>query len=141
MKLIPINNCPVCDVSLKSDLTIKYLKDPFKVVEDDFKYVNCSNCKSWILNPRPTLLEIGKFYEEDFLFDPEESKNSKKSFIRKLADRIQEYNMISEVSLACKHLEKNSKYLDYSAGNGQILSLIQKRKPYFKYNATEFSKT
>tara|TARA_B100000579_G_C22655940_1_gene768543 strand:- start:11 stop:958 length:948 start_codon:yes stop_codon:yes gene_type:complete len=141
MKLILINNCPVCDVSLKSDLTIKYLKDPFKVVEEDFKYVNCSNCKSWILNPRPTLLEIGKFYEEDFLFDPEKSKSLKKSFIRKLADRIQEYNMISEVSLACKHLEMNSKYLDYSAGNGQILSLIQKRKPNCKYNATEFSKT
>ena len=49
--------------------------------------------------------------------------------------------MVSEVNMAAKHLGETSKHLDYSAGNGQILSLIQKKKPNCKYFATEFSET
>lgn len=78
MESVKVNNCPVCNSELTSDLIHLDLKDPFHVVEDKFRYEQCKGCDSWILNPRPRLEYMGKFYEQDFLFDLDEKEAPKK---------------------------------------------------------------
>jgi len=141
IKFSSIPNCSVCDELLTINDSKKILKDPFGVDDSDFNYVKCNNCHSWILNPRPLLNEMRQFYEEDFLFDINEIKDKSSSVIQNLARKVQEFNMISEVNWACKFIDKDTAYLDNSAGNGQILNLIAKKKPGRYYYATEFSET
>jgi len=134
-----LSNCPVCNEELCSTLPSVQTYDPFKIVNKPFYYYKCTSCGCWILNPRPELDEMSKFYESDFLLDP--SRSVKSGLFEKLSSYIQEFNLISEVKFISRHLKKNDKYLDYSAGNGQILGVIKKREPVCEYYATEFSGT
>lgn len=141
LKEVKLTHCPVCTSALTDGLPYLLTNDPFRVSDKPFTYVECSSCKCWILSPRPELSEMGQFYEDDFLFNTNEAAEPNKGLLARLSSAIQEWNMDSEVSFAAKHLTDGDKYLDYSAGNGQILSLVRRRKPNCKYHATEFSQT
>lgn len=141
LRKVTLNNCPVCTSALGDGSPQLQTYDPFKVSDQPFTYVECDNCKCWILNPRPELSEMGQFYADDFLFNTNEEANPNKGLLAKLSSAIQEFNMESEVSFAAKHLKDGDKYLDYSAGNGQILDLVRRRRPNCTYHATEFSQT
>lgn len=133
-----ISNCTICKNSLENSPKKVLLKDPFKKVIDDFSMTQCANCSGFVLNPRPELSEMGYFYDFGFLFNPVDVKH-KQSLVGRIAQKIQTFNLISESSWIKKHLPKKGAHLDYSAGNGQILSEVAKSVKEVDFYATEFS--
>jgi SAM-dependent methyltransferase len=89
-----------------------------------------------MLNPRPAPEEMTRFYQSDFLFSTERVS---KSLVGRIAARVQELNLRSEVNWIKRHLPVGGAFLDYSAGNGQILFSVKKRRPDALYYATEWS--
>lgn len=115
------------------------LADPFGVSDERFTVKKCCKCGSWILNPRPALSEMGRFYQSDFLYTP--PSGNKASLISRLAGKVQSLLLASETRWVCETLPTGATYLDYSAGNGQILSAVLRRRPDIHPNATDFSET
>lgn len=137
-KWVVLEQCCVCFSDLKKAKEQFKVIDPFEVSKEEFRIILCSDCGNWILNPRPAQSEMGQYYEADFLADPNPKHQS---FLSKLASAVQEFNLISEVNWARKFLKPAAKYLDYSAGNGQILRKTLELSPGVAGYATEFSST
>lgn len=129
-------SCPICDSSLDSEINID-VKDPFAVTDEVFKIENCPSCRTWVLNPRPDLEAMQKFYAEGFLKEQKEKVN--KSFIDHLANQVQQFNLVSELSWINEYKETGSKYLDYSAGNGQIAEEFSNENKDHEVYVTDFS--
>ncbi len=128
--------CPICERTFGEARTTVTVKDPFGVSSDWFKLVRCESCGTYVLNPRPSMKDMGVFYESDFLMD---TTTQSQSLIDRVAAKQQELNLASEIRWILRHLNDGDAYLDYSAGNGQIVELIAKRRPGARVFATEFS--
>lgn len=128
--------CPICKAPFASSSRTVSAKDPFGVSSEAFTLMECGTCLTYVLNPRPSMEQMGVFYESDFLLGTEVRG---KSFIDRLAARQQELNLTSEIRWIQRHLPTNSNYLDYSAGNGQIVEIVSRKRRDACVFATEFS--
>ena len=131
-----LHACPICDAELNEGLSFVSVRDPFGVSNETFRLVRCDTCSTYVLNPRPPMSEMGMFYDETFLAD---TSAPKESLLMRLAARQQELNLVSEKRWLQKHLGRGATYLDYSAGNGQIVELIRTKGKDTQVFATEFS--
>ena len=132
-----LTKCSVCDAGFSDNDKKIFVKDPFGVSSKKHKIIRCAECCSWILNPRPAMSEMVAFYGEDF-FAPIENKQEK-SLLYNIALAHQEINFISEVEWVSSHIKNGGIYLDYSAGNGQLVKLVKRKRPDITIYATEFT--
>jgi len=84
----------------------------------------------------PILEEMAAFYEPDFLPDVQGEASLRARLFEWERDRVA-YR--SEVRWLLRFLESGSRYLDYSAGTGRIVRLVQRYRPFTDVYATEFS--
>lgn len=114
------SNCPACNNKKNK----KYLK------KRGLDYSICVRCKTYFVNPRPTLDILDKFYRQSkvyeyfnkFIFPQTEKERSKKIFLPRV-------NAIKKI---CKdrHI-KNPSIMDVGAGFGSFLKVAKKSK-FFK---------
>lgn len=135
---IALDRCVACGAGLDGNNRTLEVADPFGVTLERFKVVRCGRCGTWLLNPRPAPEEMSRFYQADFLYAP---PGSGASLITRLAARVQSLNLASEVNWVCRELPPGGSYLDFSAGNGQILAAVAQRRPDARLSATEYSET
>ncbi len=128
--------CPICDSSFTESSETVSVHDPFGVSDESFTLVQCETCRTYVLNPRPSMDQMGIFYESDFLMD---TAAARQSLMDRVAAKQQELNLTSELRWIRKHLPRGAAFLDYSAGNGQIVEMIAKQRPDAHVFATEFS--
>jgi SAM-dependent methyltransferase len=131
-----IERCVACGSRLDNTDRTFDLTDHWSITEDRFHVTCCDKCKTWLLNPRPAPEEMPRFYQNDFLYA---SPPGRGSFVTRAASRVQSWNLASEVNWVCRELVKGGSYLDYSAGNGQILAAVAQRRPDASVSATEYS--
>ena len=131
-----LEGCPICGAPFGGDANSVNVRDPFGVSDQKFTLVECESCSTYVLNPRPSMDEMGIFYEDGFLKEETEDGDS---LLVALADKQQEFNLISELRWLDHHLKDGARYLDYSAGNGQIVTLLRRRRADLSVSATEFS--
>ena len=133
---IPIERCVACGSQLDETGGSLDLRDHWGITRDRFHLTCCNKCKTWLLNPRPAPEEMARFYQGDFLYT---APADRVSFITRMASRVQSWNLASEVNWVCRELPARGRYLDYSAGNGQILAAVVRRRPDASVAATEYS--
>jgi 2-polyprenyl-3-methyl-5-hydroxy-6-metoxy-1,4-benzoquinol methylase len=128
--------CPICSATLNGSCREVVVSDPFRIVDRQYSIVECHTCRTWLLNPRPLLEEMSRFYDTDFLADVHKER---KSLLEKIAYVQQRVNLVSELRWVDKHLPPGGDYLDYSAGTGQIVRSVRDRRTDVSVRATEFS--
>jgi SAM-dependent methyltransferase len=131
-----IERCVACGSQLDKICRTFDLPDHWSTTKDRFHITCCNKCKTWLLNPRPAPEEMARFYQDDFLYTP---PSDPASFITRMASRVQSWNLASEVNWVCRELPAGGHYLDYSAGTGQILAAVARRRPDACFYATEYS--
>src|SRR5690348_9539264 len=134
---ITLDRCVACGSALGHSDRAMEVADPFKISDERFTVVRCGECQTWLLNPRPAPEEMGQFYEDGFLYAP--PSDARPSLLSRLAGHVQALNLASEVNWVCRHLPKKGRYLDVSAGNGQILAAVSGRRPDAELHATEYA--
>jgi len=113
-------NCPACNNKNYN----QFLK------KRKFNYNICTKCKTFFLNPRPSLKILDNFYKQskvyeyfnNFIFPQTEKIRSQKIFLPRI-------NKI--IDLCKKNSIRNPKIMDIGAGFGTFLKLA-KKKNYFK---------
>jgi SAM-dependent methyltransferase len=131
-----IARCVACGSQLDKTGRAFDVTDHWSITKDRFHVICCNTCQTWLLNPRPAPEEMARFYQGDFLYAPPPDRIS---FIARAAARVQSWNLASEVNWVCRELPARGRYLDYSAGTGQILAAVAQRRPDASVSATEYS--
>lgn len=131
-----MERCVACGSQLDKSGRTFDLTDHWNITKDRFHVTCCNICQTWLLNPRPAPEEMARFYQGDFLYAPPPDRVS---FITRAASRVQSWNLASEVNWVCRELPAHGRYLDYSAGTGQILAAVAQRRPDASVSATEYS--
>jgi SAM-dependent methyltransferase len=131
-----IERCVACGSQLDETGGSLDLTDHWSITEDRFHLTCCNKCQTWLLNPRPAPEEMARFYQGDFLYTQPADGGS---IIARMASRVQSWNLASEVNWVCRELSPGGRYLDYSAGTGQILAAVAQRRPDASVFATEYS--
>lgn len=128
--------CAICHASLLKPAAEIQTKDPFRMSRERFRLIQCASCFTWILNPRPSMQRMADYYQSDFLFSRARVPNS---LLGALAVAIQRLNLSSEVRWIFRHLKSGGVFLDYSAGNGQVIQELRRHRNDLRCFATEFS--
>src|SRR5262245_49223109 len=85
-----LSKCPICEgQGFIENLPYK----DFSVSKECFSIVSCSQCQFKFTNPRPSELEIGRYYESD---DYISHSNSNKGVINKI------YKLIRKIAIQKK---------------------------------------
>lgn len=110
-----LKNCPICEGTNFSDV---FKTSYFRGKPEDFLIQECSSCKLWFTNPRPSDAELGAYYEsEDYV----SHTDKKESFIDKIYHIVRSKAVKSKVALIDKYAKKG-KLLDFGAGTGFFLN-------------------
>jgi 2-polyprenyl-3-methyl-5-hydroxy-6-metoxy-1,4-benzoquinol methylase len=124
-----IVNCPACNS--------KHYKSAFK--KRGFSYVNCSNCNTLFVNPRPTPKLLTKFYTKsksieywNKIYSSTEEFRRKKIFIPRVKQIIKFCKKYKILHLSA---------MDVGAGYGTFCEELSKTKYFKKIIAVEPSKT
>ncbi len=111
-----LQKCPACQSK-----NIKFLDDikDHSVSKEWFQVWYCGECSCRFINPRPTSLEIGKYYEsEDYI----SHTNTAEGFINTLYQQARTFTLKKKLKLvASLDLTKAKSILDIGCGTGHFL--------------------
>jgi len=125
-----ISNCPICESNkLKHFLKVK----DHSVSKEDFTLVECESCEFKFTNPRPSVTEIGKYYQsEDYV----SHNDSNKGFINGIYQLVKKYTLLKKLNLVIQISgKKTGKILDYGCGTGDFIKILHDVK--WKVNGLE----
>jgi 2-polyprenyl-3-methyl-5-hydroxy-6-metoxy-1,4-benzoquinol methylase len=114
-----IKFCPVCN-GQQFELFLECID--FTVTNEHFTIYNCKNCGFKFTNPRPSAVEIGKYYEsEDYV----SHSNTNEGLVNKLYHFVKKRAIQQKIKLV-ESLEPISKeILDIGCGTGAFLQSIE----------------
>jgi len=93
------------------------------VSQESFVIVACENCGFKFTNPRPSVLEIGKYYaSEDYI----SHSNTNKGLTNKAYQVVRSITVKQKVDLINKFVPQKGSILDYGCGTGYFLAACQK---------------
>ncbi len=109
-----ITNCPVCKgTDFAPFLTCK----DYTVSQESFNIVSCKACNFKFTNPRPSDLEIGKYYKsEDYV----SHSDTKKGLINRLYHAVRARTLKQKLELISGYVSRGT-ILDYGCGTGMFL--------------------
>lgn len=133
-----LSACGICGTTFTNEERLVQVKDPFKVSDKTFTYMECSRCGTWIQNPRPVLAEMARFYDADFVLDV---ASRRRSWLGKLSLTLRDRKLyFSHIKWMLRHMKDGCCYLDYSAGDGGVIRLVKAQRADVAIRATEFSR-
>lgn len=139
MQLETVETCDICGAATSNTTESVEVRDPFHVSDETFRYERCGQCATWLQNPRPVESELGPFYDTEFVPDKDQKSQS---FFGRIALKFRDFKLYySDVGWLLKHLKPNAVYLDYSAGDGQVIEMVRRYWPDVETYVTEFSPT
>lgn len=109
-----IANCPVCKgTDFEHFITCK----DYTVSQENFNIVSCKGCNFKFTNPRPSDLEIGKYYKsEDYV----SHSDTKKGLINRLYHMVRTRTLKQKLGLISSYVSRGT-ILDYGCGTGMFL--------------------
>lgn len=116
--------CHLCGLD---DVQVLFRKrDKLGITEDEFQVVECSRCGLVYVNPRPTEVEIGKFYPETYSWKETLEANSLFTrWLRRLEKAYRYHLLRDEVSKVAQFTGRNSgRVLDVGCGTGDRLDVF-----------------
>lgn len=115
MSIERLTKCPLCKSGLF--LNHKEVKD-HAISKEKFLLCRCTNCKLVFTNPRPTIEEIGKYYESENYISHQNKSNNLTNTLYKIVRRI---TIKDKVSLINQINPTKGKLLDVGCGTGYFL--------------------
>jgi len=109
-------NCPLCGSSHLSPFMV--CKD-YTVSNEDFNLVQCHDCQFVFTNPRPTLEEIGKYYQSQAYISHSDTQKGLLSWLYHQVRRRALRQKLALLEARAMHLPKT--LLDYGCGTGYFL--------------------
>lgn len=116
-----LNNCPICSSSGCSPFL--ECKDN-TVSRETFQIVSCNSCGFKFTNPRPSGLDLGKYYKSEEYVS---HSNSKKGFINSTYQSVRKYTLLKKLQLISKYY-KTGNILDIGCGTGEFLNTCKNAK-------------
>jgi SAM-dependent methyltransferase len=117
-------NCLICLADKPKILVPGH--DRLYGIEGEFNVVECSECGFVYLNPRPTQIEMQKYYPEDYYSFQRWKENV--GFIRFWYRKLK-WDFLSRSSLtrfpAIPRFIPNGKILDFGCGSGEVLAILR----------------
>lgn len=123
-KIEQLNQCPVCS-SEKLHTGFLHVKD-HTVSGEQFAIDQCKNCGFKFTNPRPTLEQIGHYYQSsDYISHHDDAEN----LMAKVYNLVRNYTTSQKITLLESHTkERTPSLLDIGCGAGFFLQqCVQKR--------------
>lgn len=112
-----LKECPICN---RGDFEKFISCKDYTVSHEIFSIVKCKNCDLKFTNPRPTLVEIGKYYDSPEYIS---HSNSSKGIINSLYQRIRKYTISKKIKIIEELINKNQlRVLDIGCGTGEFLN-------------------
>ncbi len=118
-----LDTCLVCGHN--KFRTLFSCKD-FVATGDNFQLECCEQCSFLYTNPRPTISEIGKYYQSDQYIS---HAGEKKGLIYKLYDIVRDFSIKQKLSLIKKY-HSNGKLMDLGCGLGYFLNGVKLDKTF-----------
>lgn len=118
-----LDTCLVCGHNKFS--TLFSCKD-FVATNENFQLERCENCSFLFTNPRPTISEIGKYYQSDQYIS---HAGKKKGLIYNLYDIVRDFSIKQKLNLIKKYHSKG-KLMDLGCGLGYFLNGVKLDKTF-----------
>tara|TARA_R110000851_G_scaffold58710_1_gene136190 strand:+ start:15108 stop:16118 length:1011 start_codon:yes stop_codon:yes gene_type:complete len=119
-------NCPACE---EPQHVLKYCKN-------GFTYVSCNQCKTFYMNPRPSLEILHNFYKQSVNYEywnnvifPASEEARRENIFKPRVDKV--------ISLCKKFNTQNTSIIEVGAGFGIFCEEMNKRKYFDKVIAVE----
>jgi len=129
-----LNKCEICESK-----NMKFLfnsEDKLMKIPGEFSMFECENCKTYFLNPQPSILELDKYYPKEYYSLKDIDISSRKVKLKLLLYKTyysEKNNIIMKIILLpFKFLimgtiiKPNLKLLDIGCGSGQFLYEMKK---------------
>jgi 2-polyprenyl-3-methyl-5-hydroxy-6-metoxy-1,4-benzoquinol methylase len=115
--------CPIC----KSDKIEFALKaNSYRVEGKEFEVYQCNNCSHKFTNPVPDESAIGEYYKSENYIS---HTNANKSLFDKAYQAVKKVSLNNKEKLLIKYgVDKSLSFLDYGAGTGSFVNLLDQRK-------------
>ena len=114
------DKCPWCG-SENAQLHLE-LKDLF-LTQEQFKILECKDCRLLYTTPRPNKEEIGRYYKSDEYYSHQENKEG---FIPKVYEKVKSINLKNKYHIAAEKTRKG-KILDIGCGVGDFLHTMEQQ--------------
>ena len=118
-------HCHLCGLN---DVQVLFRKrDKLGITDDEFQVVECRRCGLLYVNPRPTEMEMGKFYPETYAWkETLEADSFLTKWVRRLEKGYRYHLLRNEVSRVVKFTGRSSgKVLDVGCGTGDRLDVFR----------------
>ncbi len=120
-----LSSCLVCgSTELSKELTCQ----DFVASGESFDLKRCKQCSFLFTNPRPTVSEIGPYYQSDRYVSHAGNKQ-KFSFIYKIYDIVRDFSINRKLSLIKKY-HRSGKLMDLGCGLGYFLNGVKKDRTF-----------
>lgn len=117
-----INKCPVCDSLRQYDFG---QSEDYLVSREVFTLVQCLDCGFIFTNPRPTLVDLPRYYKSD---DYISHTDSRKSFFERLYGLVKQHMLRRKAKIINKLTHKEKfRILDYGCATGDLLLYLQNK--------------
>lgn len=116
-----ITVCPICQ---GSDLTAYLSCKDYTVSNETFHLQKCASCGFVLTSPRPTVIELPKYYQSDAYISHSDKSSNLVDQVYKIS---RTFTLKWKYNLITKHSQtKPSSILDYGCGTGAFLHECQK---------------
>jgi SAM-dependent methyltransferase len=118
-----LETCLVCG---HNKFSISFSCKDFVATGENFQLESCEKCGFLFTNPRPTISEIGKYYQSDQYIS---HAGKKKGLIYNLYDIVRDYSIKQKLNLIKKYHSKG-KLMDLGCGLGYFLNGVKLDKTF-----------
>jgi len=113
--MIEIKNCPVCN---KSNFSKHLESKDFSVSKESFVVVSCDTCDFHFTNPRPSDLNLGKYYISDHYIS---HNNTRRTLFEKIYQLVRRIAINGKFRLISTFF-RSGRILDVGCGTGDFLN-------------------
>lgn len=115
-----LSKCPLC----KSGRFLNYAEIlDHAVTKETFILCKCSDCQLLFINPRPSQIEIGSYYNFPEYFSHDDRARNLTQWVYQ---KTRNYNIAKKVDFI-QQFKANGKLLDYGCGTGEFLKAAKGR--------------